>query len=508
MRAAIYIRVSTEEQALRGYSLDDQLEACVARARAKGATSWEVFADEGHTGTTLHRPGLEKFRDAVRAGAFDLVVIRDPDRFARKLSLQLLLTEEIEKAGAQLDFVDFTWQDTPEGRLFYSIRGAIAEYEVEKIRERMARGKRQKAKAGGVPVNLDCYGYTYDPETGEVHIKEDEAAVVRDMFTWFATEDIGVLGVAKRLTAAGVPTRRGARQWWRQVVHQILSNPIYKGEWHYGKVDWRTRTPRDPKDVIIIPVPAIVDADLFERVQAKLRQARRLYANRGRRQYLLSGITRCGDCGAPMCGIYAKWWHVWERRYTCRRPAGANGFEGCKPVKMVIADDLEKLVWEQVCAVVADPDALARRAAADCPQIDQIKAELKRIETRLAETNKGREALLDALSAGVVDLDDSVKARLVDLKKRKERLEAKQRELEAVLCSTSAHGTPLNELRAIAADVINRLDELEFEERRALVRAIVSEITITGRPKRRLEGVSINITLRAFSAATTGIINS
>ena len=97
MRAAVYARVSTEEQAKHGYSLDEQIQACSSRATELGATEVLVFRDEAISGATLDRPELNKLRDLIAQGEIDLLVMRDPDRFSRKLSYQLILTEEFEK---------------------------------------------------------------------------------------------------------------------------------------------------------------------------------------------------------------------------------------------------------------------------------------------------------------------------------------------------------------------------------------------------------------------------
>lgn len=122
------------------------------------------------------------------------------------------------RAGARLEFISFDWEDTPKGRVFYAVRGAVAEYEREKIRERTTLGRLQKARQGGIPVGFDVYGYTYDPETGRVEIKEDEAAVVREIFERFAA-GWGYNTIARWLNEQGIPTRRrkgawrGSRRW-------------------------------------------------------------------------------------------------------------------------------------------------------------------------------------------------------------------------------------------------------------------------------------------------------
>jgi site-specific DNA recombinase len=175
--AAVYVRVSTEDQARHGYSLQAQVEACRARAEALGASDVKVFADEGVSGALLARPGLNALREAVRSRAAALVVVWDPDRLSRNLSHQLLLTEEIEQARVRLEFVNFEWKSTPEGQLFYALRGAIAQYEKEKIRERTGRGRLQKARQGKLPAAFRPYGYDYDPGASLLVVKPEEAQV-------------------------------------------------------------------------------------------------------------------------------------------------------------------------------------------------------------------------------------------------------------------------------------------------------------------------------------------
>ncbi|RPF49204.1 site-specific DNA recombinase [Thermodesulfitimonas autotrophica] len=498
MRAAIYVRVSTEDQALRGYSLPEQREACRKKAEELGAVEIIEFADEGVSGATLDRPGLNALLDAAREGRVDVVVCRDLDRLSRRLVHQLLLMDELEKAGVRMVFLDFAWQDTPEGRLFLNIRASIAEYERETIKRRTTRGKLRKAREGGIPISFNVYGYRYDPETGKVSVVEEEAEFVRKMFEWFTTEDIGIVGVAKRLNRMGVPTRKNAPLWKRQVVWQILRNPVFKGEWRYRGVT--------------VPVPAIVDAATWERAQEKLREARRLWANRGRHDYLLSGIITCGHCGKPMHGVYIAWWGKKDRRYSCSKTKECAGYTGCRPPRYVLADRLEQAVWEKVKEVLSDPDALAREAAAMAPQAEGLRRELENVEELLARTEKGREAVLSALASGLCDLDAIAKSKLAELKRRKERLEARKKEIEAALRAAERAAVEAEELRALAKQVLSEMDSFSFEEKRALVRALVAQVIVTGRPKpgnpdKSMEGVNVTVVLRLGETGIAGVIS-
>lgn len=484
MRAAIYVRVSTDEQARHGFSLAEQREACRARATALGASTVKEFADEGISGTTLDRPGLLQLREAVQDGKVDVIIVRDPDRLSRKLAHQLLLTEEFERANVRLEFLDFTWQDTPEGRLFYSIRGAIAEFEREKIRDRMVRGKTQKARQGGLPMGFYAYGYTHDPETGQVIINEAEAKIVKKIFSLFISKDMGINGVARWLNEEEIPTKKGRPLWHRQVVRQILKNPVYKGEWHY-------------KD-IIIPVPPIIDEETWNRAQEKIREARRLWAGKPQAKYLLSGIITCSDCGNPMTGLRTTWWGKIVRRYTCRKNCQGAKSSGCKPHKSIPAGPIEDAVWQQVCSWLQDPDAIIEEVMQMSPGGNTLQKELAQVQKHLAGVEKGREAVIDALSSGLVELDSKIKNKLGQLQRRKEKLEQREREITAALQVTQRATARIRDLRIMAQDLLSRLDSLKFEEKKALIRALVSQVIISGRGIQGGNGLrNVNVTVIA-----------
>lgn len=499
MRAAIYVRVSTEEQAQHGYSLPEQKQACRKRAVELGATEIQVYADEGVSGSLLDRPGLTSLREAIRNRQVDCLIVRDPDRLARKLSHQLLITEEFEKAGVRLEFLDFDWQDTPEGRLFYSVRGAIAEYEREKIRERTTLGKIQKARQGGIPLRFDIYGYSYDKDTKQVSILEEEANVVKNIFAWFVGEDMGANGIARRLNKIGVPTRRRRGVWHKQVIMQVLTNSAYMGAWQYRKRIWDGKSVRGmrPEDErIAVPVPAIIDVDTWVKAQEKVAEARRLWAGRGFQDYLLSGIISCADCGNTMNGIYSLWWGKKERRYTCAKHTEGFKNPGCRPRKLILASVLEDAVWEQVKMWLSDPEALMREVAEVQPQMETLQRELERIKKQLAEVYKGRENILTTLASGLVELDAQTTKILVDLKRRADRWEARQKEIEGSLAGEGmARG--LEELNILAQDLLGRLDELSFEEKKTLVRLLVKQAIVSGRPVSRTREDSLEITITA-----------
>ena len=120
MNTAIYVRVSTQQQAEHGYSLETQIDACRKKAMELGAVSIKIYTDDGYSGAYLERPALDDLRDAVAQKLHDVIIIYDIDRLSRDTMHLLLLTEELEK-NARLVYVNSEYNKTPEGQLFFEI---------------------------------------------------------------------------------------------------------------------------------------------------------------------------------------------------------------------------------------------------------------------------------------------------------------------------------------------------------------------------------------------------
>jgi len=361
-RAALYLRVSSDEQARHGYSLADQEERCQELALSLGASEVRVYCDRGESGSRLERPGLSSLREAVRSGLHDLVVALDPDRLARSLYLQLALHDEFRQTGVALEFVNLDWEDTPDGRLFLQMRGAIAEYEREKIRMRTYAGRRRKARQGGLPCGpVDAYGYRYDREAQRLDLDPAQATTVREIFRWAACGDPllfpngppGPGRIASELSRLGVPTARGGR-WHANTVRQILRNRRYVGE----LVTFRTtvergrRRPSPEGEWITVPVPAIVPQELFDQANANLAISGRRHQGRPRHPYLLAGLLRCGLCGA---GLHGSMQRLRRRTHPTAVPYYACSNRSCS-LPLQPALPVEALVWSAVADLFSGLD--------------------------------------------------------------------------------------------------------------------------------------------------------
>lgn len=488
MRAAIYLRVSGEEQAQHGYSIAAQRRSCRERAQRLGAQEIMEYRDEGISASVLERPGLLALRAAVGRREVDLVVIHDPDRFARNLSHQLLVTEEIERAGVTLDFVNFEWQHTPEGKLFYALRGAIAEYEREKIRLRTMSGRAQKAREGKLPFGFAPYGYRYVPERSQLEVVEEEARVVRFIFDQYTGAGRGLNGIARELTRSGVPTRKNRAAWHRQVVRQIVRNPVYTGIYHANRRDMagmalnrfrpsgekvRTRE-RDPAEWIPVKVPVLVDGAQWLEAQRLMAEHARVLGARPS-DYLLSGLLRCESCGQTMTGRRGRSWGRAVRAYTCRKHTAGARSPGCG--RQVDAAAVEEAVWARVMAWLDDPGEVAARLAAG-PDTGALELERAAGEAELKRVDRGRRELLRVLERGLARAEDVTEG-LDRLALRERSLRARIGQIEAQL-DRCAMGGPepgaIREAAVLGLDAARR--SLPADLRRRIVRELVAGVAV------------------------------
>jgi len=247
-RIALYARVSSDHQAHEG-TIDSQVASLRTYCAEHQYRVEEdlIFCDNGVSGTTLARRGLDALRDKAVAGDLDRVVVLCPDRLARKHTHQLLLVEEFHRLGVEIEFTNHVIAQTPEDQLLFHVQGVIAEFEREKILERSRRGKLHRARNGKVSALAQApYGYVYlramnrDETRYEIH--PHEAEVVRQIFTWFTEEHLRIEAIARRLTREQIPTRQQHGGWNASVLWNLLRNPAYMGQAAYQKTHVVPRT--------------------------------------------------------------------------------------------------------------------------------------------------------------------------------------------------------------------------------------------------------------------------
>ena len=262
--AAIYCRVSTEDQEREGTSLDSQLKACQDKAYELGYEISEKYTGkETYSGLSLDRPKLAQLRQWVRDKEVDAVVAYTLDRLSRDPVHFIILQEEIERSGVELILVTEDLDNSDVGLLITHIKGYAAKLEAEKIKERTMRGKRERIRNGKLPTGRGVlYGYDYDREHG-INVANDKLAIVKMIGQWVIEEGIFLNEACRRLMEKHIVAPKGGYRWSRGTVGRIMRNPAYAGKSYAGK----TRT-EGKKRVICseaehVLIPNAVDCAAF-----------------------------------------------------------------------------------------------------------------------------------------------------------------------------------------------------------------------------------------------------
>ncbi len=415
-RAILYARVSSDDRSKTGgQNLADQLRVCREYAEQRGYTINAELAedDRGASGASFDLPQLSKVLDLARAGAFDVLIVRELDRLSRDLAKQLIVEQELKRASVAIEYVLYDFPDTPEGRLNKNLRAMLAEYEREKIKQRMMRGIRRAVKAGNVIIHgRRPYGYTPvdDHGTTTLEIVEDEARIVRHMFEWYAAGKGGVAALARHLTDMGVltggdmsnlegthgtPKTRPPGHWNLSTVHKILSNELYAGVWHYGAED------------LAVEVPAIVTRELWEAAQ-KRRQTNKSYSRRNtKHDYLMGRRLTCAACGHKMHGG-TKLRNNRKRTtlpyYSCPARDTDVFATNCPTRQSFRADYVDAAAWGWLTERFRNEKRLRQALEEQQAQREELlrphRQSRETIEGLIAEKERERERLLDLYLAG------------------------------------------------------------------------------------------------------------
>lgn len=225
MRAALYLRVSTEDQAREGFSLDAQRRRLSAYCKARGWEVAAVYVDEGHSGRDVRRPAYRRMME--ESGSWDLILVLKMDRIHRNSVNFTLMMDALRGWGKEFNSVQESFDTTTAmGRFVMDIMQRIAQLESEQIGERVRMGMEHKARSGKGILGFG-HPYGYDVTDDGLTVNEHEARVVREMYRMRA-EGSSLQAIADRMNSLGIRSKKGL-DWSRQSVHRILKNPLYCG---------------------------------------------------------------------------------------------------------------------------------------------------------------------------------------------------------------------------------------------------------------------------------------
>ncbi len=511
MKAAIYCRVSTKDQEREGTSLQSQLDACEKLAQERGYEVPEGFTImETYSGLSIDRPKLNEIRQWVRDDEVDAVIAYTLDRLSRDPVHFIILQEELDRAGVMLIMVTEDVDSSDMGKLIAHIKGFAAKLEAEKIKERTMRGKRTKALQGKMPNGRKLYGYNYVLGEGVRVLNEEESKWVKTIFTLLVEERLSLLAIAKRLNTLGVPTPTGGTFWRPPTIHRILKNPSYAGRTYAFTQKFvepkrrikpntkikKTRLVWKPRgEWIEIPnaTPAIISEELFGESQKILKRNRELSSRNARRQYLLSGHILCKRCGRRYIGYARVLRKPNGKKYESRYYLCGASKKELSPIpcdnKRLEASATENAVWEQIEAILSDPEVVFAELKDRQHEADKtsfLERNLETVRERLKFKEKEKNRIHKAFS--ITGDESKFRKDIADLTEEVKALRQEETSLESRIEANKKFALNLEGIKQACELVKNNLTSLSFKEKRLALEALQIKV-IAGDLNITVEGV-------------------
>jgi site-specific DNA recombinase len=479
LRVAIYLRVSTDDQADK-YGLDLQREAVESLIKSKGhledgspravlAGTQYVYVDDGVSGTTDigSRPGFSRLiEDLIQAPEgkkpFNVVAVYRIDRFARKLKILMDVIDLFNQHGVKLlsanESIDTS---TPFGRAILSIIGVIAELEIETMKQRTQDGRRQAVQKGVVMGENATYGFIKNPDK-TARVLEPEAKVVRMIFNLFITESKTPQTIADELRRLqvlspsssavfhqkrkGRPKKKNDPYFWRDLqVREILSNEMYIGVHYYHKYKDGTRLPKTEWKRSDFAYPTIIEKITFEMAQRRLEKLKTINTNvareiKSQHIYLLSGLLKCEDCLISGRSEEMPSWVGESRKvttldgetisymYKCGRRNSKKFSNTCSAIPLP-GDQVENIVLEQVRQLLDNPEPVIRyqnKLKSDMLEKNHLLEKQSRLLDLIEGTPDRKKRLQEQHLAGIIT---SVAALKLQMNEEDQKIESWKKEV-------------------------------------------------------------------------------
>lgn len=375
-RAVIYARVSSQRQADDGVSMQSQIEQCRAKALALGCEVDEVFRDDGVSGRSDNRPGFQAALAYCAAHRISHFVCWSTSRFGRNLEDALKNTNQLREWGTKAAYVHQDIDlETDQGWMLGVMTGMMDEIYSRNISRDTLRSMKTAAADGFFVGGRAPFGYQIQRvgKRSKLVPQEDDAAIVRTMFSLALIDGLGAQSIALKLNDLGL--KRHGKAWGKNSIATILKNPSYMGQRLFNQTKAKTREAKPAEDVVRVDShPALISQEDFEKVQTMMKD--RMPHELGgapRSAFAFTGLLRCGVCGEPLqirngtgrsgksYSYYACLAHKRGAARCCLKAVPAEMFDG-----WMMDELLSKVLTVQVVEkVVADIRANGGRWAED-----------------------------------------------------------------------------------------------------------------------------------------------
>lgn len=489
IKVAAYIRVSTEEQAEEGYSIQAQEEMARKYCEMQDKELVKVYADKGISGkSTKDRLALEELIRESEKGLFNEVVVWKTSRLARNVLDLAQIVNTLERNKVAFRSLSEPYDtSTPQGKLMMNMLGSFAEFErttiIENLRMGMNTRARQGYKNGGKLLGYRSEGTGRD---SKLVIVEKEAEIIRIIFRMYS-EGKGYKAIANHLNKLGYKTVRG-NSFHINGVKEILNNPTYIGKIRFNKyIDYSTKRRKGENEKYILVEgkhDAIVDEETWEKVRFLHGKKAGRYSTKATGKFPLTGMLRCPVCGAGM--VAANTVNTLKdgtkkriRYYSCGNFQN-KGSAVCS-ANSVRADYAEEYVFSRIKEVLTNDkvlkDIVNKMNKDSHEKVAPLQENREQIDKKIKETREKKNRAFELYEEGIVDKDTlSSRIELID-----NQISEQLKELGAIdeeLKDNNKDEIPYAVVKQAMNDFHQLIEKAEPQQRKMFLKLVVDKITV------------------------------
>lgn len=458
--AASYERVSSDEQAKEGFSLEVQNEKNSGYIKSQG---WEYvgsYIDPGKSGKNLNRPDMKRLLADIDKGKVNIVVVHKLDRLTRNIgdlhSLLLLFDKKGIKLVSISENIDTS---SAMGRMFVYMLGIFAQWYRENLSEEVLKGQTKRAESGLRNTHKPPYGYQASYDDMSLTIDPVESEVVKQIFDWFIN-GWGYRKIARHLNELGVMTKSSG-PFYAQTLIVILHNPTYIGATHWKPDD----APEEDRIIVYDVHEAIISRDVYERAQVIAKRRSETTMNTSIYDFPFSTIVKCGECGASYIGFY-KNKATGARSYRCvNKNATPNPCKSSSQItERALSAKFLQLLDDFQFNIVDQNRSLEPKDA---------EKERKKLSRLIDESTTKRKNYTRAMGSGKIDYDTFEE--LIDEENKK--MQTWQSELEA-LGAEKVTARSVKDISQAFQNVRSKWEGMNYEEQKNMVQQLFEILVI------------------------------
>lgn len=506
---AIYARVSTEEQAEHGYSIDAQLDTLRQFCNMYGKTIFREYVDRGVSGKSIKgRFELQRLIADAKKGQFNEVLVWKINRISRRNIDLLKIVEELNNHDVVFrSFSENFETETPMGKFALQMLGAVGELERNTIVDNVKMGMKQRARMGywngGVVLgyrSIKVGADTFKNQDTKLEIVPEEAAIIRVIFDLYNSGK-GLKAIANEINHKGYKTKKG-NSFSTSAIKEIITNPVYIGKIRYNRFeDWSEKRRKGKSNEVILSDgnhEPIITWEVWEKAQILQESKSKVSKRKFDGKYILTGLIQCPQCGASM--VASRTTNKLKdgskkiiRYYSCGA-FRSKGSAVCS-ANSVRADYAEGYVFERIKQVLINKEVLSDIVDTindrKLNRVEPLQQELASLNNKIDSIKANQRKYFNLYEDDTMD-EELFRSRLQDLDKELDLIHNRKSEIELELGDDQSQLVALEDVRERLEQLEHIINNASTEQIKTLLHLVIERITLD--ENKKIKAIQMNFT--------------